>query len=390
MSVPPIGPQPPDGNQPFPGQPPVQQFGPGQPPGQPYGQPPYGQAGQPYGQQPQWHGQPPLQATVQQPPPGPTVRPVYSIPAAVPHVRLPVVPTPYHHFFRSPSYHWWRSFLVLGLVTVLVVVAALVITLPVVFYEIESGALTQETLSPDTLKVTPLLFAANNVILGLLIPISMFATWVCFRTRPGWLSSVVGRIRWKLLFALAGICLVPYGALTAWDLSQSMGELSWQPSSVFMIATILLTTPFQAAGEEYGVRGVLNRAVAAWVPSRLGGLLLGGFVSAVVFMLMHGAGDLWLNIFYFMFGVIAARLAYATGGLEAPIAFHVVNNFAAEVAMPFTDISGVFDRSAGSASVGAFVTQLVVVVLAWGLMELVAWRMRVTRESVPSTGGLPV
>lgn len=40
-------------------------------------------------------------------------------------------------------------------------------------------------------------------------------------------------------------------------------------------------------------------------------------------------------------------MTWRTGGLEAAIAMHVVNNVLSELVMPFTDISDMFDRQSG-------------------------------------------
>ena len=261
----------------------------------------------------------------------------------------------------------------------------LLVALPVVVYEVVTGARSSERLAEGEIVVTPLLFAANNVAIALTVPIALLTMWACYGMRPRWLSSVVGGVRWGFLLRCLAACAVPYGLLLALELGQGVGEWRWQPWSLFMIGTIVLTTPFQAAGEEYGLRGLYNRAVAAWIPQRLTGALVGGLVSSLVFMALHGAGDLWLNLFYFGFGVTACRLAYRTGGLEAPVALHVVNNLASEVSLPFIDIGDIFNRSAGTASAVDIAPQVGVVLIAWALMELVARLSRVVQETAPGS-----
>ncbi len=354
---------------------------------------PYGQ-GAPIGPPPQFlgmppaQGMPPVQGVPPQAGPGMQPAPVYVRVVAPPQPVLPVVLTRYHHFFRTPTFRWWRSLLALLMGTVLAFLATLVVTAPVVVYEVVTGSRSAEDPTTATIKVTPPLFAANNVSLALLIPVAMMTMWACYRMRPKWLSSVEGGFRWSFFAKCLAVCVVPYAVMTTFEVATGFSALQWGPWSVFMIVTILITTPFQAAGEEYGLRGLVNRAVAAWVPQPIVGALLGGLVSSIIFMLLHGAGDIWLNIFYFLFGVIACRLAYVSGGLEAPVAFHVVNNFAAEVTMPFTDISDVFNRSAGTVSFTQLLPQLAVVTIAWLGMEWMARKTKVVSQTAPDAAPL--
>jgi hypothetical protein len=85
---------------------------------------------------------------------------------------------------------------------------------------------------------------------------------------------------------------------------------------------ILLTTPLQAAGEEYAFRGYGLQALGAWVRTPWFGIILTGLLFAAA----HGGQSLPLFLDRFAFGVVAGVLTVRTGGLEAAIAFHVVNN----------------------------------------------------------------
>ncbi|TMM46646.1 CPBP family intramembrane metalloprotease, partial [Cutibacterium acnes] len=49
-------------------------------------------------------------------------------------------------------------------------------------------------------------------------------------------------------------------------------------------------------------------------------------VSALVFAFMHGTQNAWLFADRFAFGLLAGWLVIVTGGLEAGVAAHVVNN----------------------------------------------------------------
>ena len=88
--------------------------------------------------------------------------------------------------------------------------------------------------------------------------------------------------------------------------------------------------------------------MASFIPNKYVGLVGGALVSSTVFMLLHGAGDVWLNVFYFTFAMIACFLTWWTGGLEASIAVHVVNNMTSLSLTPWQDLSGLFQREAGT------------------------------------------
>ncbi len=139
-----------------------------------------------------------------------------------------------------------------------------------------------------------------------------------------------------------------------------------------MIIVVLLTTPLQCAGEEYGTRGLINRLLGSYGSARVS-FWIGAIGSSVVFMLLHAAQDPYLNAFYFTFGMTACWMAWRTGGLEASIAMHVVNNVLAMSVLPFSDFSGIFERGAGSANALELVPLALVMIACVGIVE---WQVR--------------
>jgi hypothetical protein len=85
---------------------------------------------------------------------------------------------------------------------------------------------------------------------------------------------------------------------------------------------ILLTTPLQAAGEEYGFRGYGLQALGAWVRNPWFAIV----VTSLLFAAAHGTQNPALFLNRFAFGMIAGWLTVRTGGIEAAIGIHVVNN----------------------------------------------------------------
>ncbi|MFT4217573.1 MAG: CPBP family intramembrane metalloprotease [Micropruina sp.] len=299
---------------------------------------------------------------------------------------LPVEPREYHEFLRTPSFRWWRPLLALTMGVALYFVASVMLTLPALFYDVSTGRTTWASYGSLTgITVTPVLFLANNLALAACVPIATLTQWACFGQRPRWLSSVTGRFRWRW-FGECLLWILPLYLvyLVVGMVLGGLGDLRVGPDTAFMIAAILLTTPLQAAGEEYLLRGLGQRAVASWLP-RTAGLVVSTVVTAVVFMQLHGAGDPWLNGFYLFFAVVGSVLAWRTGGLEAAVALHTVNNVVSMAVLPFTDFSTMFNRQAGAGSPAVLVQAAL---LACALV-LVLWRARVRDVVVRTAPGAP-
>ena len=105
-------------------------------------------------------------------------------------------------------------------------------------------------------------------------------------------------------------------------------EESWPSSTPLLplLALIVSIVPFQAAAEEYFFRGTLVQAIGAWSRSPWPAIV----VSSAAFAIVHLA-PLEVTIFLFAMAVVDAWLTIETGGLEAAIAGHTVNNIAAFV-----------------------------------------------------------
>jgi len=249
---------------------------------------------------------------------------------------------------------------------------------------VSSGRLDTGALSRGELKLTPLLFLANNLGLAVAIPLAGLTAWAVFGQRPRWMSSIAGGFRWGLFWRFVAVA-IPI-LLASFGVEVLLGgapQLVWNADSWFLIIAILLTTPLQAAGEEYGTRGLLARSIGSWFGSARVGLVVATVVTSVVFMLLHGAGDPWLNGYYFTVGVSCSILVWKTGGLEAAVALHVVNNLIGEVTIPFGALEGMFDREAGSAGPEILIQVFFTLTLVAGLL-LVARRLRIPQSAAPA------
>ena len=169
--------------------------------------------------------------------------------------------------------------------------------------------------------------AAGNLALAMLIPVSILIVRYLHGVRPRWLGSVQPGIRWRyLVVSLAVAAIVLNGVLWLSFLAKGVPTFhSGQPGWVGFAVAVLLTSPLQAVAEEVFFRGYLLQAIG----SATGRAWVGVIGSAVVFALLHGVQNPALFAHRLAFGLVAGGLVVATGGLEAAMGAHVVNNVAA-------------------------------------------------------------
>jgi len=210
----------------------------------------------------------------------------------------------------------------------------------------------------DTAHATPAMLASLNVTLACAIPVSLLVTVLVHRRRAGWLLSVVARLRWRWLLVCLGlsavtlaVTLVVSSLLPVTQTDATAGDVGghvndFTATTLAFLLVILFLTPLQAAGEEFLFRGYLTQAVGGVFRARWVAVV----VSAVVFALFHGIGqDVPIFFDRFAFGLVAGVLVVATGGLEAGIAMHVLNNFVAfGAALAYSTIGDALTTTSGS------------------------------------------
>lgn len=268
---------------------------------------------------------------------------------------------PFHRLLTAgrPS-PWW---VVLGIPVVAVgfVLAQTVFALVIVLGYVAGGASfdeAQDTVS-GTDRVTPAFLALVNLGWAAAIPLVLLVVWLVHGLRPGFASSVVGRLRWRWLLACLGLSVVALLAtvvvsalLPAQGDAEVSGEVNaWSSTIRDFLLVVVLLTPLQAAGEEYAFRGYLTQGIGALLaPWPRVSATLAVLVPALVFAAFHGfAQDLPLFLDRFAFGVLAGFLVLVTGGLEAGIALHVVNNLLAfGIALAFSDMDTALDPQDGT------------------------------------------
>jgi uncharacterized protein len=298
---------------------------------------------------------------------------------------------PYHLVLRAGRPGWWRP--VVGIVAL---VAGMLLVAPILWqipFLIGFAATGEPVLSSveqmlDLENPTPLGLTYLNIVLATAIPLTWLIVRVVHGLRPRWLASVLPRLRWRYLTACLGLALlalvvtIAVSALlpaqeTGAEISGELNDFT-RTTRDFLLVVVLLT-PLQAAGEEYAFRGYLAQAFGGIFGHPVPAVV----APAILFALAHGVGQS-APIFFdrLAFGLVAGTLVILTGGLEAGIAMHVLNNWLAfGLALAFGDMGSSLNPTGGSWwSIPVTLTQSLVYL---GLALLVARRMGLATRTDP-------
>jgi uncharacterized protein len=259
--------------------------------------------------------------------------------------------------------------IVLGCFAVLLVVSIVAFLLATLAVGASFSELTTESELAEVMA-QPVFFLLNNLVLAALIPITMVAVWAGQGWRPRWLASVVGGIRWRWMLgcaAISGVVMVVSSVLLFAVDGWPQGEP--EKHAVALLVIILFTTPLQAAGEEYFFRGWMTQSIGSLFSRPLLAAAVPALVTATLFAGAHGSQNVWLFGDRFAFGILASYLVWRTGGLEAGIAAHAVNNIVVFIPVILTGGLGesLLVTEAPIEMVGADVLFLVVIgaLLTW-------------------------
>lgn len=298
---------------------------------------------------------------------------------------MPVEPVAYPQMLRTPRATWGRGVLMIVCFVLSYVLVSTVLQGAAIGWDVYRGRTSVDDLLAMRLDLTPALLISVNLTNAACIPLSMVLQRAFFGQRGRWLSSVAGRFRWGLLGRGALVVLPFWAAYLAITLVAAP-ETVKVPSGTYLVllVVVLLTTPIQAAGEEYGARGLIMRGAGSWFASPRAALLVGTLLSGAVFTLAHGAGDPWLIAFYFAFAVVLSLVTWRSGGLELAVLLHAANNLVAfgSLVLLQQDTSSVFDRGAGSAGPSVLLPA-VILLLSTGALWLWASRRDLQRTYVP-------
>ncbi|MDC9588284.1 CPBP family intramembrane metalloprotease [Xenorhabdus sp. XENO-10] len=241
------------------------------------------------------------------------------------------------NYFRaakmSSNYRWWRPiaellifFLVAGLLLVLWTVLGMLINPQMVISDYMSDFLGIDNSFDHISPRKPLNFIISMMTIILLIPAVMVAVRTVGKRSFKTVLSVTGRFRTRLflravaVIALFFIILDAIAIIFVFD-SYPASELKVDILSLGALLLVLIFIPLQAASEEIFFRGFLSQFFGAWTPYVAVPILF----SLPFFTFSHNYNSLGL-IEISIFAVCLGILAWITGGLEIPIAFHMVNN----------------------------------------------------------------
>lgn len=310
---------------------------------------------------------------------------------------------PYHRLYRAqPGYRWWRPLVALLMTALFFFGVNIALSVVIIVVLFSTGTLTWEVaadpeamtqlLLPDMAQPWTLAFALGAIILVLpFVPLALRIAGIRpTGVRVSILHSVRYRLRWRWLLSMLGWSAVLWTLLTAAQIAigfaagEGPSPFSIDPATYAVsLVIVLLLVPVQAATEEYLYRGVLLQSIGAWVPWSAVAIL----ITALLFSLSH-IYDLWGLLQVGLMGVGFAYVTIRTGGLEAAIAFHTVNNvgsFAITGTGVFT--GGETGTTTETGGPVAAVAQLVTVVL-WVLV--VEWRARALKVERLSRVEVPV
>jgi membrane protease YdiL (CAAX protease family) len=298
--------------------------------------------------------------------------------------------TPYHRLAReTPAYAWWKlPVAALVIVAIYLALTILLIVAAAIWFAASgsSGSLDSWLDAAGDLDVRHLdYFVLDLLGLALLIPSVLLGVLVTGPRPVGYLSSVAGRLRWRWLGLTVVIATVVTGvtiggsvALTALtDPSEVSSPAPVDSRLALALVLIVIVVPLQSAAEEYLFRGYLMQLVGSW--SRFA--VVPVVVTTPLFVAGHGYG-LWGLLDVGLFGLTAAILTIRTGGLEAAIAAHAVNNVVLFALDAVGTITATDDSGAGPVDLVPTVVSsvLLVVVVEWGARRCGVQR---TRDPIP-------
>lgn len=259
-------------------------------------------------------------------------------------------PLRYPRLLRAlPGYRWWKPLVALLIAGVFWIVFQVVFALGVLALAILSGDIKIPAFTTDDVTafaarfqhIVVAFFSLNmadaySVVAGLggvatLLPAVLLGYRIVGLRPLSVLRSVAFRFRWRwLLIALAPALLITgVSTVAGFTLLPALGigsaaQTPTTPLTTWLLCGLLVVvlTPIQAAAEEFAFRGLVLQAVGGWVRPAVVAII----VSTVVFAALHTQYLGWATLDVAFFGAVAAYLTWRTGGLEASLALHAVNN----------------------------------------------------------------
>lgn len=232
---------------------------------------------------------------------------------------------------------WWTPLAVGALGIILFLLMVLVVSLAAILVALSNDdaarALNRVLDDPGALDVTnPLSLLIGLGSVALLLPAYLLASLIVNGRRLGFVSAVFGRLRWRWLLVCSGLGVavaLVVTLVTALLPAEDAGAQFTPPTGGALwlsLLVVVLVVPVQATAEEYVFRGYLMQSIGRWLRHPLFAILL----PVPLFVIGHlydPVGQAGVALF----AIAAGWLTWRTGGLEAAIAVHIVNNLLAFV-----------------------------------------------------------
>lgn len=262
--------------------------------------------------------------------------------------------------FARRRHGWWTPLAVGGLALVFYVVMILVVAAGALVFALadESFARALDGVLRDggALDVSsPLSLVIGLGTIALMLPAYLLASLIVNGRRLGFVSAVFGRLRWRWMLVCGGLAVamaVVVTLVTALVPADGGGGGEAAPTGAALwlgLLAILLLVPVQATAEEYVFRGYLMQSIGRWLRHPLFAILL-PVPLFVVGHLYDPVGQAAVALF----AIAAGWLTWRTGGLEAAIAVHIVNNLLAFL----LGLAGLSDPAASDVGWVSFATSV--------------------------------
>jgi len=289
---------------------------------------------------------------------------------------LPAEPSRYSQLLRGPRRRWWKPLLTAALALGLYLGFSLVSFVPPLIAGLVTGVPNLASYVfgtvTDVANLGPVGLIALNLSLIVLIPTAMLSIWIVHRVRPRYLSSVTGGIRWRWMLRCLVIVLPLWVIYLGGSLLFGLPTGGPPPHWVALLLIVVVLTPLQAAGEEYFFRGWIMQNVGAWFARPVVGLVVVTAVSTAAFSAAHLSPDIWVLGSIGCLAVAGCLATWRTGGLEAAIAMHAVNNLL--VFFVTIIFGGWQDAFVGSDTKGTVVQFLLSVAVHGVALALIWWQ----------------
>ena len=273
----------------------------------------------------------------------------------------------YHRLALADRNHRWWMPLVEGALLI-----AVYLLLSIVFVVVLAFALPDAVAADllDADQLDPAVFFLMFGSVALLLPSALIARLTLGPRPLGLIFSVAGRIRWRWLLTCFGVAVVVYAVVNLGGIGLDVlgggtpTPVRPVPGVWWLLASVLLVVPLQCAAEEVVFRGYLAQMVGRWLKHPAWAILL----PVPLFMLGH-AYDIWGQLSVGIMAVAMGLVTWRTGGLEAGIALHAVNN----MSISLLAMAGLVDMNETSGAPADLIPELL---LNAAYVALVFWLVR--------------